>query len=55
MKKNMKVCTITAYERTMATREHFNPYQCGTGAFTTDKHMNRAKKKAQFRKELKEY
>lgn len=49
------ICTISKYEATMMQKERFNAFQCGTGAFKSKKHPNRATKKSEIRKSIREW
>lgn len=53
--KMINIATISSYENTMVGRERFNPYQTGHGAWKSDKHPSRARKKAMERRSLSDY
>ena len=44
--------TISAYENTMRNKPRYNAYQCGIGAFASEKHPTRAKEKRRWKKEI---
>lgn len=50
--KKIKVAAISSLENTLISKERYNPFQCGHGAFKNEKRPSRAKEKATFRKEL---
>ena len=54
-KKIENIHVMSAYENTMAHKEHFNPFQTGHGVHETLKHPKRAKEKSALRKELQKY
>ena len=56
MKKKIEtIHVMSAYENTIAHKEHFNPFQTGHGAHQSKKHPKRAKSKSGWKKETKLY
>jgi len=50
--KTINVMTISAEQTFDMSKERFNGFQCGTGAFKSKKHQSRASQKLSMKKEF---
>lgn len=51
-RRKEKITVLTSVDATLMKMPKYNPYQTGTGIHASKKHMSRAKRKQQFRREL---
>ena len=56
-KKRETIKVMDGIEKSLMDIEKFNPYQCGNGAWTSEKYKNgrKGRSRDRLRKEIKEY
>ena len=56
-KRKESITIMSGLEKSLSEMEKFNPYQCGNGAWTSEKYKGTRKGRSaqKIRKEMKEY
>lgn len=55
MMEKEKIQIMNSKEATICSRERFNAFQTGHGTWKSSKYPNRSKRKADMRKEIRQY
>lgn len=56
-RKTETIKVMDSIEKSLSDIEKFNPYQCGNGAWTSEKYKNtrKGRRRDKLRKEMREY
>lgn len=55
MKKKETIKIMSGLEKSLSEIERFNPYQTGTGVWTSEKYKKKGKSREKLRKEMKNF